>query len=87
MAKSSTQASTPSPASAAFEQSLDELEALVARMEQGELGLDESLAAFERGVALYRNCQGALDRAELRVRKLLDPEAPDSAEPFEADTP
>ncbi len=87
MAKSSTQASAPAPTSAAFEQSLDELEALVARMEQGELGLDESLAAFERGVALYRNCQGALDQAELRVRKLLDPEAPDSAEPFEADTP
>ncbi len=67
---------------AAFEQSLDELEALVTRMEQGELGLDESLQAFERGVALYRSCQSALDQAEMRVRKLLDPEAPDSAEPF-----
>jgi exodeoxyribonuclease VII small subunit len=56
-------------------------------MEQGDLSLDDSLAAFERGVALYRNCQGALDQAELRVRKLLDPEAPDLAEPFESDAP
>ncbi|MHB1616968.1 MAG: exodeoxyribonuclease VII small subunit [Metallibacterium sp.] len=85
MAKSTSNApTTPSPP-AAFEQSLDELEALVARMEQGDLSLDDSLAAFERGVALYRNCQGALDQAELRVRKLLDPEAPDHAEPFESD--
>ena len=75
------------PAVAAFEQSLDELEQLVARMEHGDMSLDDSLAAFERGVTLYRQCQGALDQAELRVRKLLDPEAPDSAEPFAADPP
>lgn len=87
MAKTPTPTEATSVTPAAFEKSLDELEALVARMEQGELGLDESLAAFERGVALYRSCQGALDQAELRVRKLLDPEAPDAAEPFEADLP
>lgn len=86
MAKSAA-APAPQPAVAAFEQSLDELEQLVARMEHGDLSLDDSLAAFERGVALYRQCQGALDQAELRVRKLLDPEAPDSAEPFAADPP
>jgi len=72
---------------AEFEQSLDELEQLVARMEQGDLGLDESLKSFERGVALFRNCQGALDQAELRVRELLDPAAPGSAKPFDPDTP
>jgi len=87
MAKPARNAATSPGPVAAFEQSLDELEALVARMEQGDLGLDDSLAAFERGVALYRNCQGALDQAELRVRKLLDPEAPDLAEPFESDAP
>lgn len=86
MAKSAA-APAPQPAVAAFEQSLDELEQLVARMEHGDMSLDDSLAAFERGVALYRQCQGALDQAELRVRKLLDPEAPDSAEPFAADPP
>lgn len=72
------------PASPAdFEQSLDELEQLVARMEGGDLSLDDSLASFERGIGLYRHCQQALEQAELRVRLLLDPEAPDSAEPFE----
>ena len=77
----------PAPAETApvadFEHSLDELEQLVARMEGGEMSLDESLGAFERGIGLYRHCQQALDQAELRVRLLLDPDAPDTAEPFE----
>jgi exodeoxyribonuclease VII small subunit len=72
-----------SPPVVDFEHSLDELEQLVARMEGGELSLDESLASFERGIGLYRHCQQALDQAELRVRLLLDPDAPDTAEPFE----
>ncbi|HEX7815644.1 exodeoxyribonuclease VII small subunit [Dyella sp.] len=66
-----------------FEQSLDELEKLVARMEGGDMSLDDSLSSFERGIGLYRHCQQALEKAELRVRLLLDPEAPDHAEPFE----
>ena len=82
MAKSASAPANPSPA-ADFEHSLDELEQLVARMEGGELSLDESLASFERGIGLYRHCQQALESAELRVRLLLDPDAPDNAEPFE----
>lgn len=70
---------------AQFEKSLDELEQLVAKMEGGELSLDESLRSFERGIALFRNCQNALEQAELRVKLLLDPEDPDRATPFEAD--
>ena len=66
-----------------FEHSLDELEQLVARMEGGELSLDESLASFERGIGLFRHCQQSLQQAELRVRLLLDPDAPDNAKPFE----
>lgn len=77
----------PAPAAPAqaidFEHSLDELEQLVARMEGGELNLEESLASFERGIGLYRHCQQALEKAELRVQLLLDPNAPDNAEPFE----
>ena len=76
-------ASVKNPPPADFEHSLDELEQLVARMEGGELSLDESLASFERGIGLYRHCQQSLEQAELRVRLLLDPDAPDSAEPFE----
>jgi exodeoxyribonuclease VII small subunit len=72
---------------AEFEQSLDELEQLVTRMEETEMGLDDSLQSFERGVTLYRNCQSALEQAELRVKQLLDPGRPEAAEPFDPDTP
>jgi exodeoxyribonuclease VII small subunit len=65
-----------------FEQSLDELELLVEKMEHGEMSLEESLAAYERGVGLYRRCQAALEQAELRVRLLSDPDQPGTAEPF-----
>ena len=71
------------PPAADFEHSLDELEQLVARMEGGELSLEESLTSFERGIGLYRHCQQSLEQADLRVRLLLDPDAPDDAEPFE----
>jgi exodeoxyribonuclease VII small subunit len=74
----------PSPV-AAFEQSLAELEALVAKMEGGEQNLDESLRAFERGIALYRQCQSALEQADARVKLLLDPEHPETARPFAPD--
>jgi exodeoxyribonuclease VII small subunit len=72
---------------AEFERSLDELEQLVAKLEHGDLSLDDSLKAFERGVALYRNCQTALDQAELKVKLLLDPDDPASGVPFEPDAP
>lgn len=65
-----------------FEQSLDALEQLVEQMERGDMSLEESLAAYERGVGLYRRCQTALEQAELRVRLLSDPQDPASAEPF-----
>lgn len=69
-----------------FEQSLDTLEQLVEKMELGEMTLEESLAAYERGVGLYRRCQTALEQAELRVRLLSDPENPDASEPFATPT-
>ena len=46
------------------------------------MSLEESLGAYERGVALYRRCQQALEQAELRVRLLTDADAPDRALPF-----
>ena len=67
-----------------FEQSLDALEQLVEQMERGDMSLEESLTAYERGVGLYRKCQTALEQAELRVRLLSDPQDPASAEPFAA---
>lgn len=55
-----------------FESALGELEALVAKMEDGSLSLEDSLAAFERGVKLSRICQAALRAAELRVKALTE---------------
>ena len=82
MAKTAHPPADTAPA-ADFEHSLDELEQLVAKMEGGDLSLDESLSSFERGIGLYRHCQQALEQADLRVRLLLDPDAPENAEPFE----
>jgi exodeoxyribonuclease VII small subunit len=54
-----------------FEQSLEELEALVEQMEEGELSLEDSLKAFEQGIKLTRSCQQALKEAEQKVQLLL----------------
>ena len=78
----SKQSATPATADASFERALDELEQLVQKMEKGEQSLDESLAAYERGIALYRECQKALEQAEQRVRLLADPTTPATAEDF-----
>jgi exodeoxyribonuclease VII small subunit len=57
-----------------FESALKELEGIVERMEKGELGLEEALKQFERGIELTRGCQKALTDAEQKVRILLDRE-------------
>ena len=55
-----------------FEAALEELESLVAQMESGNLSLDDSLKAFERGIALTRRCSSALKEAELKVKALTE---------------
>jgi exodeoxyribonuclease VII small subunit len=54
-----------------FEESLASLESLVAAMEDGELSLEESLQAFEKGIRLTRECQAALQKAEQKVQVLM----------------
>ncbi|MEQ3683400.1 exodeoxyribonuclease VII small subunit [Alcanivorax sp.] len=66
----------------ALETSLDNLEALVERMESGELTLEDSLKAFEEGVRLSRECQQALQQAEQKVRILLEQNTEADPEPF-----
>ncbi|MEA3237507.1 exodeoxyribonuclease VII small subunit [Pseudomonas mosselii] len=66
-----------------FEQSLADLQALVERLENGELSLEESLAAFEQGIALTRDCQGALAQAEQKVQILLERDGELAAQPFD----
>jgi len=53
-----------------FEASMEELEAIVERLEHGDLPLEESLRQFERGVELTRSCQAALKQAEQKVKFL-----------------
>jgi exodeoxyribonuclease VII small subunit len=59
---------------ASYEAALAELEGLVARMEGGNLSLEESLAAYRRGAALVTYCQQQLEKVEQQVR-VLDGEA------------
>lgn len=68
-----------------FEQSLADLQALVERLESGELSLEDSLGAFEQGIRLTRECQGALSQAEQKVQILLERDGELEEAPFEAD--
>lgn len=54
-----------------FEQAFEELEATIERLERGGLPLAEAIAEFERGMRLASLCSGILERAELRVTRLL----------------
>ena len=58
------------PGELTFEKALGELEALVARMEDGRLPLEESLAAYQRGAELIRFCEGRLSDAQARIAVL-----------------
>ena len=53
-----------------FEAALAELESIVQGMETGKLSLEESLAAYQRGTALLKHCQGALVAAEQKIQVL-----------------
>jgi exodeoxyribonuclease VII small subunit len=66
-----------------FEKALAELEALVERLERGDLPLDEALKTFERGVALTRHCQASLQTAQQKVEILLKRAGQTEIAPFE----
>lgn len=66
-----------------FEKSLQHLEKIVSQMESGELGLEESLEQFEKGIKLARNCQDKLANAELRVEQLIEKNGLQQTIPFE----
>ena len=55
------------PEGLSFEKALEELEALVARMEDGKLPLEESLAAYQRGAELIKFCESRLSDAQARI--------------------
>ena len=67
-----------------FEASLKQLETLVETMEAGELSLEDSLKAFQAGIALTRACQKALTDAEQTVAQLVKTSDGVAPEPFES---
>lgn len=55
-----------------FEKAIEQLEKIVSDLESGELSLDDSIAAFEKGIRLSKLCQKKLEAAEQRVKKVLE---------------
>ena len=68
---------------ASFEEQLTQLEAVVDRLERGELTLEESVRLFEDGVRLSNGCKGELDAAEGRIQVLLETPNGMQASPME----
>ncbi len=54
-----------------FEASMERLEQIVRAMEQGDVPLEKSLALFQEGTELVKNCQKMLDEAQFQIQKVL----------------
>jgi exodeoxyribonuclease VII small subunit len=78
-----TETTTPTPegdtpptlgdiAALPFDKALEQLQDVVARLEAGNLPLEESIVLYERGATLHEHCGRLLDAAELRVQRLVD---------------
>jgi len=61
----------PKDQSDSFEKLFAELEQVIAKLEAGDLSLDESLALYQRGMELAKQCGTMLDQAELRIKELV----------------
>ncbi len=70
-----------------FEKAVAELESIVARLERGDVALDESIAIYERGEALKKHCEKLLTAAENRIEKIrLDRSGkPQGVEPLDSE--
>jgi exodeoxyribonuclease VII small subunit len=68
-----------------FEESVAQLEQIVAAIESGQIGLEESLAKYEQGMALVKRCRAILDSAEKRIEQLTETKDGVKAEAMDAD--
>lgn len=68
-----------------FEKSLQELEALVEKLEAGNISLEDAIKYFEQGVALTKSCQKALAEAEQKVKILMEKDNNQELQPFDPD--
>jgi exodeoxyribonuclease VII small subunit len=72
------------PAPKSFEAALQELEQILSEVESGEIGLEQSLAKYERGNFLVQHCRGVLDAAEKQIKVLSkDPDGELVAQPLD----
>ena len=81
-----TDSASESEETLSFEEALVALEAVVDRLEDGELPLEQALAEFERGVALSRRCSEELDSADRRIEILIEQSGGHEAQAFEFDS-
>ena len=79
MAKESPAASPQS-----FEESVAQLEQIVAAIESGQIGLEQSLAKYEQGMELVKRCRAILDSAEKRIEQLTETSGGVKAEGMDA---
>ena len=82
--KSPDAAVEPAIAALGFEEAVEELEAIIQRMERGETGLEESLKEYARGDQLIRRCRQILDAAEERIEAIAGRDLDAGAEPESA---
>ncbi|MGO4437570.1 exodeoxyribonuclease VII small subunit [Rhizobium sp. RAF56] len=80
-----SEAARPDVSGYSFEKAVAELESIVARLERGDVALDESIEIYERGEALKKHCEALLSAAENRIEKIRLDRAgkPQGAEPLD----
>ena len=57
-----------------FEEAIKELTAIVAKIEQGQIPLQDSISQYEKGMALIKHCKQILEKAEKRIEKISQPD-------------
>lgn len=76
------------PRNLKFEDALARLDAIVAAMESGEIGIEDSIAQYEEAMALAEHCRRVLDRADQRIKQIqLDAAGKAQATDFDAPSP
>lgn len=81
-----TDATSPDIEKLSFEEAMSELESIVRKLESGEIKLEESIDAYERGSKLKEHCQRKLENAKTRIDKIsIGPDGTPRAEPAEID--
>ncbi len=76
-AKTTPKKTRPDPKQMSFEQGGQELESIIERIEQGEVGLEQSLDEYRRGGMLIKRCRDILDVAEQQIQKMTAQETAD----------